>query len=237
MPKAIIVGASSGIGEALAHELILNQYTVGITGRRSENLKTLQAVAPDKFVTRSFDCTTAQNADELNALVSELGGLDLLIISSGTGEINHTLNPEIENNTNALNVIAFTEMVDWAYRYFQSQGKGQIAAITSIAGLRGGRHAPAYGASKAYQINYLEALRQKAQKEKLALTVTDLRPGFVDTPMAQGEGQFWVASPKKAAKQIFRHIQRKKSVAYVTHRWRLIALLLKALPRAIYNRV
>ena len=97
--------------------------------------------------------------------------------------------------------------------------------------------APAYNASKAYQINYLEGLRQKATKTKKPIYVTDIRPGFVDTDMAKGEGQFWVATKEKAAQQIFTIIKRKKSVGYVTKRWRLIAEILKRLPSGIYRRM
>jgi len=163
--------------------------------------------------------------------------LDLLILSSGTGDLNENLDVEIENTTNKLNVIAFTEIVDWAYTYFKEKGKGHIVAISSVAGIRGSRFAPAYSASKAYQINYLEGLRQKANQAKKAIFITDIRPGFVDTDMAKGEGQFWVTPKEKAAKQIFRIIQRKKSVGYVSKRWRLIAFLLKILPKSVHKRM
>ena len=107
--------------------------------------------------------------------------------------------------------------------------------ITSIAGLRGNKIAPAYGASKAYQIAYMEGLRQKAQNARNSVITTDIRPGFVDTAMAKGPGKFWVASPEKAARQILKHIRNKRSVAYVTRRWRLFALLMKWMPRGLYK--
>lgn len=236
MPKAIIIGASSGIGKALALLLAENGFQVGITGRRAENLEDIRQSNPNLFFTRCFDCTQVNNAQELKALVEELGGLDLLILSSGTGDINEALDTSLENRTNELNVLAFTEIVSWAYKHFQSQGKGHLVAISSIAGLRGSKVAPAYGASKAYQLNYLEGLLQKSHHDGQQVTITDIRPGFVDTAMAKGPGQFWVASPEKAARQIYRHIRNKRSVAYVTNRWRLFALLMKWMPRGIYKR-
>ena len=160
-----------------------------------------------------------------------------MILSSGIGDLNEKLNYGIENKTNLLNVNAFTEIVDWTFNYFEKEGKGHLAAISSIAGIRGSRMAPAYNASKAYQINYLEGLRQKATKTKKPIYVTDIRPGFVDTDMAKGEGQFWVATKEKAAQQIFEIIKRKKSIGYVTKRWRLIAGILKRLPSGIYKRM
>lgn len=237
MKKAIIVGASSGIGNSLAEVLIENDYKVGITGRRKTILESLKKSNPNRISISAFDCTEGNNSKKLEELAAQLGGLDLLILSAGTGDLNETLDYGIEHTTNQLNVIAFTEIVNWAFHYFKKQGKGHLVAISSIGGLRGSRIAPAYNASKAYQINYLEGLRQKAKHSKNQIYVTDVRPGFVDTNMAKGEGQFWVATKEKAAKQIYGFIKRKKTVGYVTKRWRLISLLLKIVPNGIYKRM
>ena len=237
MKKAIIIGATSGIGRVLAQILAGNDYKVGITGRRKEKLETLRDTSPEKFVVNAYDCTKQNNAEKLTALTCELGGLDILILSSGTGDINEKLDFKIEHRTNKLNVLAFTEIVDWAFNYFEKQAKGHLVVISSIAGIRGSRMAPAYNASKAYQINYLEGLRQKAKKSGLKITITDIRPGFVDTDMAKGDGQFWVASKEKAAAQTYNLIRRKKDIGYVTKRWRLIAIVLKILPNWLYKRM
>ena len=237
MKKAIIVGATSGIGNALAKILVENDYMIGITGRRKTELQKLKKLNPKNFSISAFDCTRENNSEKLEDLVAQLDGLDLLVLSAGTGDLNENLEYEIEHATNQLNVIAFTEVVDWAFNYFEKQGKGHLVAISSIGGLRGSRMAPAYNASKAYQINYLEGLRQKAKHSKKQIYVTDVRPGFVDTDMAKGEGQFWVATKGKAAKQIYGLIKRKKTVGYVTKRWRLISLLLKTVPNGIYKRM
>lgn len=236
MKKAIIVGASSGIGLELAKILVDNNYKVGITGRRKEALEKLRSSKPSSYEVAVFDATTMNNPESLTQLSHSLGGIDLLIISAGTGELNPTLDYDLERPTIDLNVSAFTQIADWGYQYFHEKKDGHLVAITSIGGLRGGRHAPAYNASKAYQINYLEGLRQKAFSDKLDLTITDIRPGFVDTAMAKGEGQFWVAPPQKAARQIMKLIKRKKSVGYVTKRWIVFALLLKLLPRFMFRR-
>jgi len=100
-------------------------------------------------------------------------------------------------------------------------------AISSVAGIRGSRQAPSYNATKSYQINYLEGLRQKSIKSKKPIFVTDIRPGLVDTDMAKGDGLFWVMSVEKVTKQIFKAIKNKSKVAYVTKRWGLIGRLLK----------
>jgi len=235
--KAIIIGASSGIGLELAKILAKQGYQVGITGRRKKNLENLKNTNPENFIIQSFDSTKNRNSQELTELVKKLGGLDLIVISSGTGDLNPDLSYEIENKANMLNVIAFTEIVGWAFNFFQKQGEGHVVAISSIAGIRGGGAAPSYNASKAYQINYLEGLRQKSKSTKKPVFVTDVRPGFVDTAMAKGEGQFWVATKEEAGKQIYDLIKKKKSIGYVTKRWFLIAILLKILPGWLYERI
>lgn len=238
MRKAIIIGASSGIGKGLARVLSENKYKVGITGRSSELLDELQKENPDSFVAKAFDLTnTNKSIEKLDELVIELGGLDLLVLSSGTGELNESFNFETERKVIDLNVTGFTNIIDWAISYFNKQEQGHIVAITSVAGLRGSRQAPSYNASKSYQINYLEGLRQKLGKAKKPIFVTDIRPGLVDTKMAKGEGLFWVMPVEKVALQIFKAIKQKKKVVYVTKRWGLIARLLKILPRALYEKM
>ncbi len=237
MNRAIIIGATSGIGKELAMLLVRDGFKVGITGRREILLNELHSLYPDQFIKKSFDISSADNSIELSGLIRQLGGLDLLILSSGTGDLNEELDFEIEKKTILTNVIGFTEIIDWSYQYFQEQKYGHIVAISSIAGIKGGRNAPSYNATKAYQINYLEGIRQKAHKQKLSIYVTDIRPGFVDTDMAKGEGKFWVASKGKAAQQIYSLIKRKKPVGYITKRWKIFALMLKILPTWIHKRL
>jgi short-subunit dehydrogenase len=238
MKKAIIVGATSGIGKGLAKLLVNNNYKVGITGRRIALLNELKNENPNAYFTQSFDITdTTITVEKLEALTAQLGGLDLLIISSGTGDINENLDFEIEKQTIDTNVIGFTCIADWTFNYFKKQKYGHLVAISSIGGLRGSRHAPAYNATKAFQINYLEGLRQKANKLKTSIFITDIRPGFVATDMAKGEGQFWVSSVDKATKQILKAINNKSKIVYITKRWKLVALLLKRIPRSIYEKM
>jgi len=238
MKKAIIIGATSGIGKGLAIILAENGYLVGITGRRNELLEDLKKKRTGSFISSSFDITDTKTAiEKLDELTRQLNGLDLLIISSGTGDINEELNFEIEKRTIDINVSGFTNIADWGFNYFQEQRSGHLVAISSLAGLRGSRHAPSYNATKSYQINYLEGLRQKSTSLRLPIFVTDIRPGFVDTNMAKGEGLFWVSTVEKAAKQIFTAIKKRKNVAYITKRWRFIAIIIKHMPGCIYNRM
>jgi len=238
MKKAIVVGATSGIGKELAIILAEHNCKVGITGRREQLLLNLQASKPDNFIISVFDVSLIDYIPQaLQKLTDELGGLDLLVLSSGTGKINPELDTAFEQQTNAVNVAGFTAVANWAFNFFERQGSGHFAAITSVAAIRGSRQAPAYGASKAYQVNYLEGLRQKATNLKMPVYVTDIRPGFVDTPMAQAENMFWVAPVEKAAKQIFRAIENKKNVVYITKRWRLVAFIFRMVPGFLYKQM
>ena len=236
MKKAIVVGATSGIGRALAEKLVADQYAVGITGRSDRILN--EMASSGRYVIRSFDVSETENIQtHLDELAGKLKGLDLFIISAGTGDINETLDFDLEKQMIDTNVSGFTCLADWAYRYFEKQGSGHLVAITSVAGLRGSRQAPAYSATKSYQINYMEGLCQKAKKEKSGITVTDIRPGFVDTKMAKSPVKFWVAPVDKAADQMYRAIKNKRRIVYVTRRWRIIAWIVKTIPGFIYSRL
>mgnify|MGYP002589788645 CR=1 FL=1 len=117
------------------------------------------------------------------------------------------------------------------------QGGGHLVVVTSVGGLRGGGGAPAYNASKAYQMNYAEGLRQRAAKSRLPIFVTDIRPGLAATAMAKGEGLFWVMPVDKVADQLLRAVRRRRSVAVVTRRWRIVAWLLRHMPDRIYRKM
>ena len=238
MKKAIIIGATSGIGKALTELLLREGYLVGITGRRENLFHSIQAQDACGLFSKKMDVQDLSTLEPIcNELVSQMGGLDLMIISAGIGEENKNLKFDVENSVIKTNIQGFTCVADWALRYFKVQGFGHFVNISSIAGIRGSGIAPSYNATKAYQINYLEGLRLNVHKSNLPIYITDVRPGFVETAMAKGEGLFWVTSVQKAAEQIFESIKQKKKVVYITKRWRLIGLLLRIMPFSILKRV
>ena len=238
MKKAIVIGATSGIGKSISEILIQHDYSVGITGRRIEMLLSLKEKNPEKICYCQMDVQDVSAIESIgNKLVHQLGGLDLLIISAGIGDENKWLNFSIENNVIKTNIQGFTCVANWAMNYFKKQGHGHLVNISSIAGLMGNGDAPSYNATKAFQINYLEGLKLNADKSGAEIIVTDVRPGYVDTDMAKGDGMFWVAPVEKAAQQIFTAIKRKKKVVYITKRWRIIGLLLKIIPYSILRKV
>ena len=238
MKRAIIIGASSGIGRELAKVLSQDGYSVGITGRRVELLTSLQQELPAPSFIRRMDVSQTSEAIQLlDELIREMGGVDLVVISAGVGFINSELEWEKERAIIDTNVGGFAAVANVAVKQFIQQSSGHLVGISSIAALRGSGATPAYNASKAFMSNYMEGLRQKVSKLKLPIIVTDVQPGLVDTAMAQGEGLFWVAPTEKAARQIFNTIKNRRKHAYVTKRWRGIAWLLKVVPDSVYNKM
>ena len=237
MKKAIVIGATSGMGRELAKILAEHEYAVGLVGRRIALLRELQAEIGVQSHVKSFDISSEEAMSLLEELIQEMKGIELVVISAGCGFINPDLDFAKEKETIAVNVSGFAAMANVAFKHFVEQGAGHIVGISSVAALRGSGQAPAYNASKAFVSNYLEGLRQKAHQLGLPITVTEIQPGFVDTAMAQGEGLFWMASPSKAASQIYLAIAHKRNHAYVTRRWRLIAWLLKMIPGRLYNKM
>ncbi len=237
MKKAIIIGGTSGIGYGLANTLLANNYKVAITGVQKDIIEDLNKQQREHLKITYLDCKEKDTSNAIPNLIEWLGGLDLLVFSAGIGNLNKDLGYTVENEANLLNILGFTEITDWSYRYFLKQGYGHYVAISSLSGIFGSRVAPAYHAAKAYQINYLEGLCQKANKSGKPIYITDVRPGFVDTPITEGKKTFWSSSTEKAGKQIFSLIRRKKSVGYISRRWGIIACFIKIVPRSIRNRI
>lgn len=235
--RAIIIGASSGIGRALASVLAKHGYRLGLAARRLPLLLSLQQELGGQTIVRQMDVSNPDTAiAQFSALIEELGGVDLVVISAGTGFLNPDLAWELERQTIAVNVAGFTALADETIRYFLQAGQGHLVGISSLAALRGNGLAPAYNASKAYLSNYLQGLRYQVASRGLPIVITDIQPGFVDTRMAQGATLFWVASTEKAAEQIYQAIRQKRKQAYITKRWRLFAWLLRLAPDRFFEK-
>jgi len=234
----VIIGATSGIGKALFEKYANENNRIGIIGRRAHLVNELYHKYPSKAIPAKADITNLEEIGQAICTLHEtFGHIDLAIACAGTGEINATLNYAVERPTIDTNVVGWTFVIDMLYHIFERQGCGYLVAITSAGGLRGEPMAPAYSATKAYQINYIEALRKKAYKSGIQITITDIRPGLVDTAMAKGEGLFWVMPVEKVASQIIAAIRKKKSKAYVSKRWHILAIINKFLPFGLYKRM
>ena len=233
--KAVIIGSSTGIGRALAKKLSAEGYVVGLAGRSLEKLSALQRELPGESFVRVVDLLDSRHAmHELGNLIMEMRETDLLIINAGVLHHNHDLRWDGEEETIRVNALGFAAMANVAVRYFLQRNKGCLVGISSVAGHRGSGRSPAYSASKAFMINYLEGLRQKLSATPVK--VIDVRPGFVDTDMLRGrKGLFGVVSPEKAADDIFRAIQKGKSIVYVPSWWATVMWFFKRLPESLYH--
>ncbi|QPJ61986.1 MAG: SDR family NAD(P)-dependent oxidoreductase [Candidatus Nitronauta litoralis] len=234
--NAIVIGATSGIGWSLALVLAHNGYRVGITGRRRHLLDELQKKIGDDCFVQEMDVTNPQAKEQLNDLISKMGNVGLIIYNSGVGYQNPELDLTKEMKIVATNVEGFTLLSNLAMEHFIGNNSGHLVGISSIAAIRGNRKAPAYFASKSFMSSYLQGLQQLVTHKNLPITVTDIKPGFVDTPMIDARRAYWVCSADKAAEQIYGAIRDKKKHAYITPRWRLVAWVLKCLPNFIFNR-
>lgn len=236
---AVIIGASSGIGEALALQLNMGGWRLGLLARRLERLEAIrQTLGPDTVVHR-VDVARDDATAIFETFVDELGGADLVVISAGTGHLNPGLDVGLDLDTVNVNVLGFMKLAQAAMRHFLKRGRGHLVGITSVAALRGSSDAASYAASKAFQSVYLDGLRDLATKSGLPIAVTEVQPGFVATAMMKTERPLsplvrWliVASPATAAQQIERAIQRRAKHAYITKRYVLVAFVARLLPRA-----
>ena len=236
--RAIVIGASSGIGRALALRLAREGYAVGLTARRLPLLLELQTeIGPRAFVKQMDVSDTTRAMALLDRLIAEMGGVDLVVLNAGAGHINPDRAWEPEEETLGVNVLGFAATANVAYRYFVRRGTGHLVSISSIAALRGSGVAPAYNASKAFVSTYMDGLRHKLARLGSPVAITDIQPGFVRTAMAQGPHVFWAASPEKAAEQIWQAIRRRRKRAIITRRWWLIAWLMRIVPDSVYHRL
>jgi len=235
--KVIIIGATSGIGRKMAELYAQMNYKVGITGRRKELLDEIKNIYPDCIETECFDVTGKENLEKLNLLIQKIGGLDILVYSSGIGDASKELNWQLDKKTVDVNVNGFIEIANWAFNFFISQGTGTLVVLSSVAANRGNSWAPSYSASKAFQSNYFEALSIKASRMKKKIKIVCVEPGFVNTKMAKGNKLFWIVPLEKAAKQIISAIEKGKRKVYISKRWWFVVKLMKVIPFWIYKKL
>ena len=214
--RAIITGASSGIGREVARLLLKEGWHIGVAARREEALQELKEAAPERVKVMTIDVTKEDAGERLQRLTEQLGGMDLYFHASGIGKQNRLLTEDIELRTMETNAVGFTRMIGTAYRYFANRGEGHIAAITSIAGTKGLGPAPAYSATKAMQSTYLEALEQQARQRGLNIRFTDIRPGFVKTALLDDDFPYpMLMKPEAVAQDIVESIHRGRHVRII----------------------
>ena len=236
--KVIIIGATSGIGREVALVYIAQGWTVGVAGRREAELESLRSMAPEQVFTQVIDVTKDDASKRLQTLINKVGGMDLFLLSSGIGKQNYTLETEIELATAATNVEGFIRMTNAAYHYFEKQGHGHLAVISSIAGTKGLGAAAAYSATKGFQHMYMDALDQLSRMQKLNISFTDIRPGFVATPLLKSPQRYpMLMQAPIVALDIVDALKRKKRVAIIDWRYRLLVGFWRLIPKWIWLRL
>ena len=238
MQKAIIVGATSGIGLEVAKLLLADGWKLGLAGRRVELLEPLRQLYPDRVITESIDVMQPTASEKWLSLAKKMEGVDLYLHSSGVGWYNPELDPEKEILTAMTNGEGFVRMMTTAYNYFKSQKRpGHIAAISSIAGTKGIGPAAAYSATKKMQHAYLQALAQNARADKMKLSVTDIRPGFVSTAFIAGANFPMQMKTETVARDIVKALRKRKRIVTIDWRYRLLVAVWKLIPRSIWERI
>ena len=236
MKKAIVMGASSGIGYAVAKRLIEDGWTVGLSARRLELLEPLKQLAPNRVFTQQVDVNDFNATAPLSQLIDRLEGVNLYFHASGIGKQNRLLDETIELATLETNVMGFARMIDFVFNYMAQHDGGHIAVVSSVAGTKGMGSAASYSASKAFQNTYIQALDQLAMMRNLHINFTDIRPGFVDTALLTGGNYPMLMQVERVADSIMRALKYKKRVRIIDWRYRLLILVWRMLPNWLWRR-
>lgn len=241
MKKIIIIGASSGMGMRVAKDFARLGWRVGIAARREEPLKAIKDLYPDRVEYMTIDVTADDAVERFNNLIELTDGMDYLLFAAGCGWNNPGLDAECDDRTIKTNVLGFTRIVNAAYKYYKSTAnlhKGHIAAITSVAGTKGIGVSATYSASKRYQWNYLQALDQLAHIQHVNVAITDIRPGFVDTPLLDGSKTYPMEmSIDYVAPRLECAVVTGRRVAVIDSRWAVVTALWRMIPNALWRRL
>lgn len=237
MKKVIIIGATSGLGRELAQHYINSGNIVGIAGRRGYLLEEIKNLNPSNVFTSELDSSKPEAKEKLNNLINEMGGMDLFVYCAGTGYVNKELEIQKEMQTIEVNVYGFTQLINIAYHYFKEKGKGHIAAIASVSGIRTLSICPSYSASKRYNMMYLKAIGQLSKKEKLNIKISTINPGFIKTALIQSRNYPLTTSLEKGGKLLYKSIEKGNKLSFIPSYWRLISYFILLIPNFIWKKI
>jgi decaprenylphospho-beta-D-erythro-pentofuranosid-2-ulose 2-reductase len=244
--RAILIGASEGMGAALARKLAKEGYSLALLSRQKEKLTALtseinQTYNQPRAIAYQHDVTHyAEVPALLQKIVADLGGLDTVIFMAGVNFPpggNDKYNFEFDKKMTEVNLIGGMAWLTPIAEMFQNAKAGQIVGIASVAGDRGRVGNPGYNTSKAGFATYLEALRNRLTRH--GVNVLTVKPGFVKTEMlkaAQGGTPFAI-EPEKAADDIYKAMQKRKQTIYTPFFWRYIMLIIQHIPSFIFRKL
>lgn len=239
MKKIVIMGASSGIGYACAEALAKRGVKVGVAGRHTKPLEELRRKYPDQVEYARIDVTKPAAVGQMEALIQKLGGMDIYFHVAGIGYENTSLDPEAEVDIFNTNTVGFVRCISAAYRYFRNNHiRGHIAAVTSVAGTNGLARLSAYSASKAAGQKWLVALEQLSNDSDAGITFSDIRPGWVRTPLlVPGNKYPMTMSLEYAVPRILKAIVRRQRVAVIDWRWNVVVGLWRMIPNVLWTHM
>ncbi|MDE6574506.1 MAG: SDR family NAD(P)-dependent oxidoreductase [Muribaculaceae bacterium] len=241
MKKVIIIGASSGMGSRIATDFARLGWRVGIAARREDMLKDIKSLYPDRIEYMAIDVAAEDAVERFNRLIELIDGMDYLLYAAGCGWMDPELDDASTAQTIRTNVLGFSRIINAAYKYFKSTAnlhRGHIAAITSVAGTKGIGVSAAYSASKRYQWNYLQAIDQLAHQQHVNVAVTDIRPGFVDTPLLAPDRTYPMEmSIDYVAPRIEKAMLQAKRIAVIDSRWAVATTLWRLIPDALWRHL
>jgi short-subunit dehydrogenase len=250
--KAIVVGASSGMGRETAKLLAEDGYVVGLAARRIDRLEELSKSIKTTTYVKQIDASKPYEAEKLlEEMISEMGGLDLMVITIsgypdvGLDDANKTWKDRSWSDDAQLiyvDVIGFYALARTTLKFFEKQNSGHLVGFSSVDGIRNNGYHPLYSAVKGFESRYMEGERNRFAQKGIPITVTDIIPGWVnvnkDLNYLEDNKEmkvFWVESLQDAATEIFLAIKNKEKIAYITKRWEQFAETIKTMPDDIYN--
>ena len=238
--STIVMGATSGIGYEVAKVLAKRGWRVGVAGRKEDILAQMVDGTDGIVAYEVIDVTTPNAVDGLHRLIDKMGSMDMYFHSSGIGYQNTELDADKELRTIETNCLGMARLTGEAFRYFEQHPEieGQTAVISSIARTKGLGAAPAYSASKRFTSHYLESLSQlKTIKGIQNIHISDIRPGFVKTPLIEGSNFPMQLDAGKVAVSIVEGLERRKPVITVKWLYRLLVFFWQMIPRFIWIRM
>lgn len=244
-PKAIIIGASAGMGRELAKLLAADGYIVGLTARRFELLQKIQSEIPTLTYIKKMNVSKPEESvAQLTEMIQEMGGLDLLVIAvTGWADGDFTSREWMADKSIIdVDILGFFALARTGLNFFEQQGSGHLVGFSSLDGLRGIAASPTYSAAKAFCSRYLEAERNRCIQKNIPITITDIMPGWVNSlELNQQEFKeknpkaYWVDSLADASREIFWAIKNKVALAYSAPRWQAVVDVIKTMPDDLYN--
>jgi short-subunit dehydrogenase len=241
-PGAIVIGASSGIGAAVAWRLAREGYAIALVARRADKLNAVAEQIKSsggRAYVYPHDVTHYAEAPPLfQTILRDLGQLDVVVYVAGVMPAVGMSEYNFEKDKAMIDagVLGAMVWIDQAAMAFERMGRGSIVGISSVAGDRGRVLNPAYHASKAALSTFLESLRNRLTRK--GVHVLTVKPGMVDTDMLkEAKRRMWVVSAEQVANDVWKAIKSRRQEIYTPARWGLVMFVIRHLPSFIFRRL